>query len=148
VLWRLVTQNVVLGAVLSIVWLGVSFWVLTCPVGWPDRKQVARVHIERAQITALREALRAYRADTGSYPTTRQGLDALFTRPTLAPRPRRWRGPYRTDSAEAPDDPWGRPFRYSPLIEHGYAIECLGMDGVKGGVGANADLRSTDTTGP
>lgn len=48
----------------------------------------------RSQMEMLTAALDAYRLDNGRYPTTQQGLDALWTEPVAAPRPRAWNGPY------------------------------------------------------
>src|SRR5690349_22486746 len=41
----------------------------------------------RAQIEMLGAALDAYRLDTGRYPTTEQGLAALWQQPSAEPRP-------------------------------------------------------------
>src|SRR5215210_356993 len=48
----------------------------------------------RSQIEMLGAALDAYRLDTGRYPTSEQGLTALWTQPIAEPRPASWRGPY------------------------------------------------------
>jgi general secretion pathway protein G len=40
----------------------------------------------RSQIEMLGAALDAYRLDNGRYPTTQQGLDALWNSPTAQPR--------------------------------------------------------------
>src|SRR5690606_8588936 len=48
----------------------------------------------RSQIEMLGAALDAYRLDTGRYPTTEQGLAALWEEPVVEPRPTNWRGPY------------------------------------------------------
>src|SRR5688572_449522 len=45
----------------------------------------------RAQIDALEKALEQYRLDTGRYPTTEMGLNALMQRP---PGEAKWNGPY------------------------------------------------------
>src|SRR5439155_25026975 len=47
----------------------------------------------KSQIEMLGAALDAYRLDNGSYPTSQQGLEALWTRPAVDP-PANWRGPY------------------------------------------------------
>lgn len=46
----------------------------------------------RSQIDMLGAALDAYRLDNGRYPSTDQGLDALWQEPRLDPLPRNWRG--------------------------------------------------------
>ena len=53
----------------------------------------ARAATAKTQIESLGTALDAYRLDNGAYPTTAQGLAALWTRPTIDP-PANWRQPY------------------------------------------------------
>ena len=64
----------------------------------------------QAQIASLSAALDAYRLDNGRYPTTEQGLAALWQQPTAEPRPSNWRGPYLRQPV--PADPWGAPYVY------------------------------------
>jgi len=97
----------------------------------------------RSQIEMLGAALDAYRLDTGRYPTTEQGLAALWTAPTGEPRPLSWRGPYLRK--EIPADPWQYPYVYrSPAQESrgGYDLLSLGEDGRPGGEGEAADVTS------
>src|ERR1041384_4581603 len=47
----------------------------------------------KSQIEMLGAALDAYRLDNGRYPSTEQGLNALWEKPTIDP-PGNWRGPY------------------------------------------------------
>ena len=97
----------------------------------------------RSQIEMLGAALDAYRLDNGRYPTTEQGLVALWNPPSLEPRPPNWRGPYvRKD---VPADPWNRPYVYqSPGTRSrgGYDLLSLGEDGKPGGEGEAADITS------
>jgi general secretion pathway protein G len=97
----------------------------------------------RSQIEMLGAALDAYRLDNGRYPTTAQGLDALWAAPTSDPAPRNWRGPYLRK--EVPLDPWGNPYVYiSPgqVNPNGYDLLSYGADGQPGGEGENADIVS------
>src|ERR1051326_6202579 len=59
----------------------------------------------RSQIEMLGAALDAYRLDNGRYPTTAQGLVALWQTPSQDPPPASWKGPYLRK--EVPLDPWG-----------------------------------------
>jgi general secretion pathway protein G len=97
----------------------------------------------RSQIEMLGAALDAYRMDNGRYPTTAQGLEALWTRPVAEPLPRNWRGPYLRKAV--PPDPWGVPYEYiSPgtVNPTGYDLVTYGADAVAGGEDEDADVRS------
>jgi general secretion pathway protein G len=92
----------------------------------------------RAQIDGFEKALDTYRLDTGHYPTTEQGLNALVARPPSEPK---WNGPYLRKAV--PLDPWGNPYRYKSPAERGeYEILSLGKDGQPGGTGESADITS------
>jgi general secretion pathway protein G len=92
----------------------------------------------RAQIDALEKTLDMFRLDTGHYPSSEQGLDALVTKPPNEPR---WNGPYLKKAV--PLDPWGRAYIYKFPGEHGdYDVHSLGKDGRRGGEGENADVTS------
>lgn len=89
-----------------------------------------------AQIDGLGKALDQYRLDTGHYPSTEQGLAALWVKPADEPR---WWGPYLRKAP--PKDPWGREYQYKAPGEHGdYDIYSLGKDGREGGEGENLDI--------
>jgi general secretion pathway protein G len=92
----------------------------------------------RAQIDGFEKALDTYRLDTGHYPSTEQGLNALVARPPSEPK---WNGPYLRKAV--PPDPWGNPYRYkSPAERSEYEILSLGKDGQPGGTGDSADITS------
>ncbi len=94
--------------------------------------------LARAQIDALEKALDQYRADTGRYPSSEQGLAALMTRPGNEPK---WAGPYM--KREVPADPWGRPYLYRQPGEHGELdLSTLGSDGRPGGSGDASDVQN------
>jgi general secretion pathway protein G len=95
----------------------------------------------RSQMEMLGAALDAYRLDNGRYPTTRQGLEALWQEPTQEPRPSGWRGPYLRKAV--PADPWGTPYIYTSPAERsprGFDLTSLGADGVPGGEDEDADI--------
>ncbi len=99
----------------------------------------ARVTATRAQINNFRTALGAYKLDTGIFPTSEQGLQALRTPP---PGIAQWAGPYL--QMEIPNDPWGHPYQYKFPGDHGDEpdIFSYGADGQMGGDGINADITS------
>jgi len=98
----------------------------------------SEVKTARAQIEAFGKALDQYRLDTGRYPQTELGLNALVVRPPNEPK---WSGPYLAKAV--PVDPWGNPYQYRFPGEHGeYDIVSLGKDGQPGGTGDAADINS------
>src|SRR5438105_3546541 len=62
----------------------------------------------------LGAVLDAYRLDNGRYPTTAQGLAALWQAPAQGPRPTDWKGPYLRK--EVPLDRWGRPYSTASVL--------------------------------
>jgi len=106
------------------------------------RLSEAKSTTARTQIELLSVALDGYRLDNGTYPTTEQGLAALRERPTRAPIPASWRGPYLRKAV--PLDPWGRAYLYRSPGERNpgaFDLESLGRDGKVGGEGEDADVR-------
>jgi len=103
------------------------------------KSDTARVTAARAQIDSFMTALGSYKLDTGVFPTTEEGLQALRVRPSNL---NQWQGPYLPQ--EIPVDPWGHPYTYKYPGEHGDEpdVTCFGADGQPGGDGINADIVS------
>jgi general secretion pathway protein G len=100
----------------------------------------ARATTARSQMEMLATALDAYRLDTGRYPSTADGLDALMS-PPAANAPSTWRGPYLRRAV--PRDPWGNPYVYVfPGVANpaGFDLMSYGADGRPGGQGDDADI--------
>lgn len=98
----------------------------------------AKARAAKAQIGIFGVALDQYALDTGSYPTTSEGLEALVR----SSGAEGWDGPY-LKSAEVPKDPWGNPYQYQSPGSHGdYDIISLGKDKNQGGEKDNADITS------
>ena len=98
----------------------------------------SEVKTARAQMDAFAKALDQYRLDTGHYPQTELGLNALVVRPPNEPK---WSGPYLAKAV--PPDPWGNAYLYKSPGEHGdYDLSSLGKDGQPGGAGEAADINS------
>lgn len=90
------------------------------------------------QIADLDKSLELFKLDVGRYPTTKEGLDAMMTKPEGVAG---WNGPYLKGAV--PVDPWGKPYTFiSPGAGGGIEIISLGADGVAGGDGENADIRN------
>lgn len=103
------------------------------------KSDTARVTAARAQINSFMTALGTYKLDTGLFPTTEQGLQALRVKPEGV---NTWQGPYLPQ--EIPVDPWGRPYLYKYPGEHGDEPDVIsyGADGQPGGESINTDIVS------
>ena len=94
-------------------------------------------------IETLGIALDRYAKDSGDYPSTEQGLKALWENPEETPLPINWLGPYI--QIPITEDPWGNPYIYiRPGIHdpYGYDLLSFGSDGVEGGSGEAEDVVS------
>jgi general secretion pathway protein G len=92
--------------------------------------------VAKAQVEALGRALDAYRLDTGHYPSSEQGLQALVSRENGDIK---WNGPYLQKAV--PLDPWGRPYVYKMPGQSGeFDLLTLGKDGNLGGDGSDSDV--------
>ena len=94
-----------------------------------------------ADMKGIEQALNLYRLDSGDYPTTEQGLEALVHRPDRPPAPRAWNPNGYLE--RVPLDPWGHVYVYLADGSR-YTLKSLGADGVEGGEGTFADLDSRD----
>jgi|WetSurMetagenome_2_1015567.scaffolds.fasta_scaffold464523_2 general secretion pathway protein G len=91
----------------------------------------------KAQIELLGQALDQFKLDTGRYPTTQEGLDALMNNPGVD----NWEGSYLKKSL--PSDPWNKPYIYtSPGTHNEYDLSSNGRDGTPGGEGEDKDVTS------
>jgi len=96
----------------------------------------SEVKTARAQINSLEKALDQYRLDTGQYPSTEQGINALNAAPAGESKRA---GPYLQKAV--PNDPLGRPYIYKSPGEHGdFDLSSLGKDGQPGGTEDNIDI--------
>ena len=121
---------VLIGVVLSVI--GGNF------IGKGEKAKADAAKIEIGQIG---QALDLYKLETGKYPSSSEGLQALVSAPSGAAN---WNGPYWKKST-IPKDPWGNDYRYtSPGQKGAYDILSLGADGKEGGEGTNKDITSAD----
>jgi general secretion pathway protein G len=90
--------------------------------------EVAKIFVSQS----LKAPLFAYRAQMGDYPSTDEGLQALFVAP--ANKTSQWRGPY-ADGKFPILDPWGEPYQYKYPGTHnkaGYDLWSKGPDKTDG----------------
>jgi general secretion pathway protein G len=114
-----------------------------------ERPEEARRIKAKADIKTIESALKLYKIDSGAYPTTEQGIEALIKKPTATPVPRKWREGGYLEGNSVPKDPWGNPYLYTGYPTPGpdgrdYEIISYGHDGQPGGTGKDADISSLD----
>ncbi len=111
-----------------------------------ERPEEARRIKAKADIKTIESALKLYKIDTGNYPTTEQGLDALIKKPDAAPVPKKWREGGYLEGDAVPKDPWSNTYYYTSPGPSGrdYEIISYGNDGQPGGTGKDADISSAD----
>lgn len=111
---------------------------------------IAKKTAAKSQISQYCSALQTYFIDCGCFPTTEQGLDALWEKPVFYPIPEKWNGPY-LERKPSPD-PWGTDFKYissessvmpSEVPENlPFVLFSYGADKKEGGEGENSDIVS------
>ena len=112
--------------------------------------ETARKTAAKSQIEQFGSALQTYFLDCGRFPTTEQGLRALWEKPVLYPVPEGWNGPYL--EREPGNDPWGTDFEYlsseSSIMPSEvpqtlpYVLISYGADKKEGGKGDASDICS------
>ncbi len=81
----------------------------------------------RTGIQSITTSLKRYEMSNLNAPSNEQGLQALVTTPSGAPKPRGWMQLLK----ELPMDPWGQPFQYrNPGVHNptSYDVYSLGPD--------------------
>ena len=108
-----------------------------------DRPEQARRTKAKVDIRNIQSALAYFKTDTGRFPTTSEGLQALVSNPGVEGYDA---GGYLE---RTPADPWGNPYVYIHPGVHGrdYDLESYGKDGEDGGDGDDADVESWSLEG-
>jgi general secretion pathway protein G len=91
----------------------------------------------QADIAEIKTGLDRYYLDSGSYPTSDQGLTALMSQPSSGHIPTNYESGGYLQSV--PKDPWGNVYFYQS-DGNSYVLKSFGADGVEGGEGKNADI--------
>ena len=100
----------------------------------------AEVTQAEKQIQTIGANLLGYKNLAGRFPTTEQGLQALITKPSSSPKPRRWVQSLKT----LPTDPWQNVFIYNmpgTKDPRSYELISKGPDGL---LGTEDDISSQD----
>ncbi|MBO4532678.1 MAG: type II secretion system major pseudopilin GspG [Treponema sp.] len=121
-----------------------------CTVSIARLVSTAKKTSARNQIEQFGAALQTYFLDCGRFPTTEQGLNALWEKPVFYPVPEGWDGPYL--ERKPGKDPWGTDFEYisaeSSVMPSEvpanlpYVLICYGADKAKGGKEGGDDIVS------
>ena len=103
-----------------------------------DRPEQARRMKAKVDIRSIESAMGFFKIETGRFPTTSEGLEALVSDPGI-------KG-YNSDGYldKVPLDPWGNRYIYLSPGVYGkdYDLESYGKDGEDGGTDKNADIES------
>src|SRR5882762_1219574 len=106
-----------------------------------DRPDQARATAARADVAAIVGALKLYKLDNGTYPSTDQGLAALVKKPERGDIPRNWKAGGYLD--KLPVDPWGTDYQFlNPGIRVEVYVFSLSSDRKHLGEGVDADIGS------
>ena len=110
-------------------------------IGRVDDAQITKA---KAEIANIENALKFYRLDNITYPSSEQGLEALVNKPA-DPNIKNWKsGGYLP---KLPNDPWGNPYLYlNPGNQGEIDIYTLGRDNRPGGEGVDVDIGNWDLT--
>ena len=107
------------------------------------RPEEARRTKAALQINGIETALKLYKLDNGTYPSTEQGLQALIEPPATGKLAPRWREGGYLENNKLPKDPWGNEFVYlSPGVHGDFDLSAYGPDSEAGGTGEDADVNS------
>jgi general secretion pathway protein G len=115
---------------LVVVIIGILMTIVVVKFG--GRQEEARINAARADLKSYGTALGLFELDTGAYPNTEQGLQALITQPSNSTG---WKGPY-IESNTLRNDPWGNPYVYKFPGEKrpfSYDLYSFGPNKVEGG---------------
>lgn len=109
-------------------------------MGHPEEAKRTKATI---QIQGIETALKMYKLDNGTYPSTEQGLQSLVEPPSAGTLPPKWREGGYLEKSKIPLDPWGNEFIYlSPGINGDFDLSSYAIDGEAGGEGDAVDINN------
>jgi len=83
----------------------------------------------QSDLLGFKEMLAAYQLESGTLPTTEQGLKVLWIKPTIEPIPQHWRAMLESETL----DPWGHAYQFRNPGKHNpdrYDVFSMGPDGL------------------
>jgi general secretion pathway protein G len=121
--------------------LGILAWQIAPRImGKPEE---ARRLKARMDISNIETALKLYKLDNGTYPSTEQGLQALVEPPSIGQIPRKWRTGGYLEKGRVPNDPWDYEYVYlSPGLHGDFDLMSYGADGQPGGEDKDQDINN------
>lgn len=106
------------------------------------RSEEARKTRAKSEIVStIGLALTMFESDTGGYPTTEQGLEALIVAPDSVSS--KWRGPYIRQTRQF-KDPWGNEYQYQYPGQNNTTSYDLTSAGPDGQTGTEDDITNYD----
>jgi len=103
-----------------------------------DRPEQARRMKAKVQIRGFQSSLALFKTDTGRFPTTSEGLEALVSGSSIEGSKSSY-----IEGNKVPMDPWKHEYVYlCPGVHDDYDLESFGQDGEDGGTGNDADIES------
>ncbi|MDF1691724.1 MAG: type II secretion system major pseudopilin GspG [Zhongshania sp.] len=131
---------------------GIKLWEIALVIAIASVLAIIVIVIVTKRIdTALKEqvdsdfrrismALHQYKLDNNRYPSSAQGLMALYIAPEIDPLALKWNGPY-INRETLIHDPWNNAYLYtSSDAPPGFSVSSLGADSKVGGKGLNTDI--------
>lgn len=88
-----------------------------------------KIGATKIQLSGFQQALQSYYLDNNQYPTTGQTLEALISKPTTGPEPKRYSSEGYFNKKTIPKDPWGNDYNYVCEDGQNYTISSAGPDG-------------------
>ena len=101
----------------------------------------AKIQSAKSDFNKLEAAVLSYKMNAGNAPTTQQGLEALFVKPSTAPVPKNWAS---AGKKGVPNDPWGNKYHYrnpGKKDTSTFEIYTFGPDGIEN---TDDDMSSQD----
>ena len=112
-------------------------------------KLASRIKTAEADVQKITDSVKDYVKDTGTLPTKEQGIEALINKPTTAPTPINWQGPYL--QKENWIDPWGQFYQYKRYLyginKHSFMFQVFSYGPQKNDKFDDIVLMNTHTAG-
>jgi general secretion pathway protein G len=116
---------------MMLVLLIISLIIGSVAVLFSNFSNTAQITTTEGKIRTIESGLTSYRTVNGRYPTQAQGIEALVTRPSTDPQPKRWSPLLKADGII---DAWDNKIQYrnpGKKNPNGYDVFSMGPDRVE-----------------